>query len=662
MTSETFHTESVRVLIIDDEESVRNDLKMILKKTGYAVKIVTGSGKRFLDNAIAAAQGLRPHIAIVDLQLFEEIGDDRSGLKLLDHLRSARCILYSNYISHDITREVTKKYVGVTWVSKFENPQTLLAVVKDQAREVSSVERKIDLKKAPGWSKMVITGLLGKETDAPASLVDDLIVQLFPQSTNISLEALDQTIITPQSVSRGRSILMKVFHDGKSEKLVLKIAPSEAIDREAKNYASYIEGNLKGRFNANIHGKHVIFWDLGAVLYSLMDHSGQKLVTFREFYHSHTEPSMIIAPLAHLYTSTWEDLYRQAQGTNMGLNDFYEQTFHLQERLQSLPFREEFIRMVGFDIDFPNPVVWMIRHREQSQIIRIREAVTHGDLHSDNLFVDDNHAWAIDFERTGPGHILRDFIEMEIDIFTRLLLGESSNELTLEQVIVLAVLLADDMDPCRNTQLHDRLTLPVARKALNVIKAQRALCRQITNLTDFREYLWGMLFDLVFLVTLIPEDKPQRNLAMLLAAIICQRLKDGVSPSWPKSNWLSALNQVPIYPTPTQLEKRAQVELQPSGTPSSIMEDLIPGTNRPVVVLGIVGIMLIFVLGILWGVTKVDPSPLILTITIALLLPLIIVFSFVVAGFIKGDDGVRMIRDIALSAINRFIRLEKDKE
>jgi hypothetical protein len=122
-------------------------------------------------------------------------------------------------------------------------------VVRDQAREVSSVERKIDLQKAPGWSKMVITGLLGKETDAPASLVDDLIVQLFPQSTNISLEALDQTIITPQSVSRGRSILMKVFHDGKSEKLVLKIAPSEAIDREAKNYASYIEGNLKGRFN-----------------------------------------------------------------------------------------------------------------------------------------------------------------------------------------------------------------------------------------------------------------------------------------------------------------------------------------------------------------------------------------------------------------------------
>ena len=44
--------------------------------------------------------------------------------------------------------------------------------------------------------------------------------------------------------------------------------------------------------------------------------------------------------------------------------------------------------------------------------------MTHGDLHGDNLLVDKEHAWAIDFEHTGSGHILRDFAELEVDILS----------------------------------------------------------------------------------------------------------------------------------------------------------------------------------------------------------------------------------------------------
>ncbi len=53
------------------------------------------------------------------------------------------------------------------------------------------------------------------------------------------------------------------------------------------------------------------------------------------------------------------------------------------------------------------------------------EAVTHGDLHGDNLLIDSRkNAWVIDFERSGEGHVLQDFIELESDILNRLEAGE----------------------------------------------------------------------------------------------------------------------------------------------------------------------------------------------------------------------------------------------
>jgi len=44
-------------------------------------------------------------------------------------------------------------------------------------------------------------------------------------------------------------------------------------------------------------------------------------------------------------------------------------------------------------------------------------SITHGDLNGKNILVDENgHPWLIDFFRTGPEHVLRDFVELEADI------------------------------------------------------------------------------------------------------------------------------------------------------------------------------------------------------------------------------------------------------
>ncbi|NJO84269.1 MAG: phosphotransferase [Blastochloris sp.] len=69
----------------------------------------------------------------------------------------------------------------------------------------------------------------------------------------------------------------------------------------------------------------------------------------------------------------------------------------------------------------PNPLRWFYAHPDPGGEMRnVRQAVTHGDLHGDNLFVNHAHAWPIDFERTGDGPILRDFVELIQDITTRI--------------------------------------------------------------------------------------------------------------------------------------------------------------------------------------------------------------------------------------------------
>ena len=214
------------------------------------------------------------------------------------------------------------------------------------------------------------------------------------------------------------------------------------------------------------------------------------------------------------------------------LGDYYNRVFKLSEHMPGFPEQDEHISIPGIRAPLLNPVHWLGRHMQQSAIVPYRLAVTHGDLHSDNLFVDGEHAWVIDFERTGPGHILRDFIEMEVDLFTRLGPGSSGPEINMDLLVAGLILVGQvnfELDPemCRH------ITNPSITKVLEVIREHRTICTEVAHPTDVREYLWGLLFDLVYLVTHILHDPAQRERALLLGGIICERLKRGNKWSGP---------------------------------------------------------------------------------------------------------------------------------
>jgi CheY-like chemotaxis protein len=535
----------VRILVVDDEPRVKKDMVRILKRKGYAALAPEGAGQILVENTRQAARSFRPHIAIVDISL-DGNEANRSGITLLEHLRPAWCILYSGKLSNKLTREVQHKYPRVTWVEKDEKIPIVLELIAEKAREVSALERKQLVTMTPGWSGHTVKALLGKDTSAPADLVDDILAQLFPVSSRVELETLDQSIVTLQSVSRGRSAVIKAYHDGRFEPQLVKIAPADAIEKEAANYRRHIEGNLGGRFNAELV-RDILFWDLGGILYNFLDHAGPRLVTFHEHYDKTQEPASILAPLRHFYLGTWRNFYERSSPApdEESLSTYYNQVFKLSERMPGYPDQAEQIHIPGIPAPILNPVPWLGRHMQHSALVSYRLAVTHGDLHSDNLFVDGEHAWVIDFERTGPGHILRDFIEMEVDLFTRLGPGSGGEEINMD-LLVAGLLLAGDLEFELDPELSRHITNASITKVLHVLREHRRICAEVAHPSDFREYLWGLLFDLVYLVTHILQDENQRQRALLLGGIVCERLKRG-------NRWSAreVLQEIQSY-TPTQ--------------------------------------------------------------------------------------------------------------
>ncbi len=174
-------------------------------------------------------------------------------------------------------------------------------------------------------------------------------------------------------------------------------------------------------------------------------------------------------------------------------------------------------------VSITNPVLWVLKHLDDSLFLEVRQAITHGDLHGDNLFVDGERAWAIDFERTGPGHILRDFVELETDILTRLAPFADAN---LSRFYELTATLTEASDPLTPFQPTAQLLAdPETYKVLEVISGLRRLAYEVAHPEDFREYLWGLLLDTVFVATLVSEDSPQRERALLLGGMFCERLQ-----------------------------------------------------------------------------------------------------------------------------------------
>lgn len=529
---------AARVLVVDNDERMGFYLRTILSNRGYEVYVVEGVGIQLLTEAETLARRARPHVAIVDLRLLDDYVDDRSGLQLLPKLKSARCILYSAYLASDVIREAVHKHHAFDWVDK-QDLAALYNAVDAAAKEACAAHKHIQVQWPASWDRHQLIASLFAENDPLAAplpepaILDDLISQLFHKHEQVLVEAVDGSINGLQSVMRGRTAVAKIHPDDLAPK-VLKLANAARGHREYDRYNEFVRNHVAGLFATQIEN-YAEFWDLGGAIYTFIGSPQQVLPTFNTFYTTQTDPEVILKPLEHFFREVWRNHYENSRPLeHPSLYAAYNEALKLEQKLAAID--PSLFAQLGdqLGVALEDPLPWVQHYGGDSLVRQARQAVTHGDLHSENLFVDGVHAWVIDFERTGPGHILRDFAELEVDLLTRL---ASPGENNLPTIFKLALVLAAPNSPTGEMMLAKEMQEnDEAQKFIHVVQGLRRLAHEMTRYADQREYVWSLLFDALFVTAtpLLPAEQRQR--ALLFSSVLCERLRHWGQP-WPPKAW-----------------------------------------------------------------------------------------------------------------------------
>ncbi len=532
-----------RVLVIDDDDRVREDLHAIFEPLGYDVKVAVGSNNALLDNAKSLARQFRPHVAIVDLRLLlNDDPTDRSGFKLLNELNPTRCILYSAYINPETSRQLSDlKAAG--WIGKEEPPQMLVDMVHKIAKESSAAQKNFIIENNSISLDQVSHALLGKDTEAPIYLIEDILCQTFHNAPGIIIESITGAARTSSSFSRGRSVILKIKRTDKIESFVVKMAKKEDILREYDSYKKYVEGNLRGNFYAILRGKPQIFWDLGCLVYGFLGAGEQNTPTYTQHYQEQDTPEALVKPLRSFFSEVWASLYHNVEESQQSIFEVYEHRLIMPPKTEDIKVSDT-ITIPGLPISLPNPISFILNHKEESKIAGVQQAITHGDLCGDNLLTERGHIWVIDFDRSGWGYILRDFIELEVDILTRL---TSFSEEDFKVFFELIVMLMTPHSPISMNPLGITAKIPAsifenlgAMKALTTVAELRNLACDIVQIHDVRAYYWGILLVSLSVTMQTPKNDSRHNQAMLIAAIVADRLQH-IQDEWKLGDivWMS---------------------------------------------------------------------------------------------------------------------------
>lgn len=533
-----------RVLIVDNNERIKNIYKDLVAYWGFAPVLAHGMGNALLEDAKQKARENRCQLALIDLRLVDDLDEeDVSGLKLVPEIRPAVSIIVSASVDIENVRLSLSDEIGAaSYVGKGEGPEILEEKLKREARKLCASWKKIVIE--PDEMLDYIAGILCENIPVEyRDQIPDAFVRMFPNASRLRLERLGAgpTVSTYSTVPRPKSVILKVYEDDK-QPVIVKLARAKKMSIEVERYRMYIQGRLKGHFHPLLSSP-VVLWDIGGAIYTALGSTDSH--TFSRFF-SEAPFGDIEYSLTHFFRETWSPLYAHPKECkNVLLFEEYCKVWGKEwyERVRRFraPKPQELMHSKLAEDVFPiNPLAWLQENmghaaREDRSIVeRTALAVTHGDLHGDNLMVDEHrNAWVIDFERSGEGPILQDFVELESDVINRLMSAQEN--LPSFYQLCIEVTQSAQIEPLANM---DRFEDPDVRKSVQTISLLRQLAREMTGIEDARQYLLGLLFNTLFRATIINESAQtlSQQRALMLASIICHRLEHWNEP-WPPQEW-----------------------------------------------------------------------------------------------------------------------------
>jgi hypothetical protein len=353
---------------------------------------------------------------------------------------------------------------------------------------------------------------------SPTVLLDELryiVTQLFsvppgmPVITNqVVVELFDE------QAGRSASSLLRITPDvliseaPLKKSAILKFGPKEDIEREVFNYDKYVDWFL-AKDQTVLKKKEATANYFGGILYSYPRDIQGAYLTFSDFLRSKpiencreiiermfepgnkhwlsVDTQALLEPQESLLQSYYINHVLHAEIKEMR-EDHFEGQFirpivNLERKTRSniLRYTDDGITFEVLNLAIPNPVKFL----ERPLVNQLKMTVIHGDLHGQNILIDEKTGqyYFIDFFYTGPGHIYRDFIELELsvryDLFSSRSLSEEerltnpkSDELNVTGLKKLIAFEKALLDAQRGKEVpRDRLTRisPHAEKAFHVI-------------------------------------------------------------------------------------------------------------------------------------------------------------------------------------------------
>lgn len=537
-----------RILLVENDKRVRESYQELLRYWGYSPILATGEGKALTRDAIAKARKYHCILALIDLRLTDDFDeDDTSGLKLAEAIGPIRSIILSGFPNQTILLEMLDNHKDIPFLRKSDSPEKIKKALDIEVEKVCASQRGLQITPNDLLDQIALTTFGALIEDYPDQIAD-ILAQLFPGAKNLKIEKLDSSLTYSHAstVPRPQSVVLRVYEED-YEPVVVKLARAEKIGVEVDRYEKHIARKIGGNFIAKLE-RYILLWDVGGALYSYIGDFDVK--TFSRYYEEHSFEEIKVC-LESFFTVSWGRHYERRQPyQNVSLFDLYTETWGnwYDKRVKNFSTRDFWVNEgMHKHMFLPDPIEWFktkIAENPEMDVSRVEQterAITHGDLHGDNLLVDSHrNAWVIDFERSGDGHALQDFVELEADIINRLEAHSEYINTYLQMGIAIAG--KTSLGPLSEEEIQSQEA--GMQKFLQTISLLRSLALKCTGIQDARQYVLGLLFNTLFRATINNAEKyrARQHRALMLAGIFCHRLEHW-NESWPPEEWKPVLQK-----------------------------------------------------------------------------------------------------------------------
>jgi CheY-like chemotaxis protein len=531
-----------RILVLDDEERWREAFVGILKQADFYVDAAasTEEADQFLKSSFY-------HLAILDISMLPGVGSDEMGMVLLGELDEANLlgamevIVVSAYGTLERMRKVFTQYKVADFQPKEDfDPPVFVSQVKQMFVDEDRV--RINLNLDIHWEQVkdaeqVVTKLRmnGVSLKANAELrermaaeLDDLLCRLFYTARSL--------LVKPLSPGQSGSavLLATPFYDGGAGKpVVIKFGHHKKIDLEYKNFKEYAQHFIGG-------GRSTSILDLrrtprlGGIVYSLLGTASDHLESFNTFYaHADiTEIKKVLNGLVHETCGMWyanpghlqlidltAEYQQQLECTKENLEDALARGLKTVQGNQKLYF--ESLKEGGA---FTNPIAFAAEHHFSKPTYK---CITHGDLNGSNVMVDaKGQAWLIDFEATGPGHILRDIAELDTVVRFQLLEAAEAaldERLKMEETLGQAGRFSQVEQLASDFKTENQALLKAYETSVHLRTLAHKLVAQNPS-DDLDEYYIALLYYSLNTIRFFALPSLQRQHALLSASLLADHL------------------------------------------------------------------------------------------------------------------------------------------